>query len=132
MFTIKLVRFDSYSYGTFGRLYVPVGDSFVTFQTLEPSKPIINPGTYTLTYTYSVKFGRKLPLINNVVGHSGVRIHSGNTVSDTIGCILIGSDREKNHLISSRIALKKFLSLVTFPCNLEVFSTHEGGLPPEN
>ena len=127
MFTIKLVRFDSYSYGTFGRLYVPVGDSFVTFQTLEPSKPIINPGTYTLTYTYSVKFGRKLPLINNVVGHSGVRIHSGNTVSDTIGCILIGSDREKNHLISSRIALKKFLSLVTFPCNLEVFSTHEGG-----
>ena len=120
MMTIKLVRFDSYSYGTFGRLYVPVGDSFVTFQPLEPSHPIINPGTYPLSYTYSPKFGRSLPLINNVVGHSGVRIHSDNTVADTIGCILIGSDREKNHLISSRIALSKFLSLVTFPCELVV------------
>lgn len=124
MTTIKLVRFDPYSYGTFGRLYVPVGDSFVTFQTLEPSKPIINPGTYPVTYTYSPKFGRKLPLINNVVGHSGVRIHSGNTVDDTIGCILIGSDRDKNHLVSSRIALSKFLSLVTFPCELNVSCFH--------
>ena len=124
MTTIKLVRFDSHSYGTFGRLYVPVGDSFVTFQTLEPSKPIIKPGTYPVTLTYSPKFGRNLPLINNVVGHSGVRIHSGNTVADTIGCILIGSDREKNHLISSRIALSKFLSLVIFPCELHVSYSH--------
>ena len=131
MMTIKLVRYDSYSYGTFGRLYVPVGDSFVTFQTLEPSKPIISSGTYPVTFTYSPKFGRNLPLINNVVGHSGVRIHSGNTKSDTIGCILIGSDREKNHLIASRIALSKFLSLVTFPCNLEVTRTPEGVLTPE-
>ena len=120
MITIKLVRYDSYSYGTFGRLYVPVGDSFVTFQTLEPSKPIIKSGTYPVTLTYSPKFGRYLPLINNVVGHSGVRIHCGNTVADTIGCILIGSDRDKNHLLSSRIALSKFLSLVTFPCELNV------------
>ena len=121
MNTIKLVRFDSYSYGTFGRLYVPlVSDSYVTFQTLEPSKPIIQPGTYPVSLTYSPKFGRYLPLINNVVGHSGVRIHSGNTVSDTIGCILIGYGREKNHLVSSRIALSKFLSLVTFPCELAV------------
>ena len=120
MTTIKLVRFDSYSYGTFGRLYVPVCDSFVTFHTLEPSKPIIKLGNYPVTFTYSPKFGRNLPLINNVVGHSGVRIHAGNTVADTIGCILLGSDREKNHLIASRIALSKFLSLVTFPCTLEV------------
>ena len=122
MMTIKLVRFDSYTYGTFGKLYIPVGDSYVTFQTLEPRKPIIKPGNYPVTYTYSVKFGRYLPLINNVIGHSGVRIHSGNTVYDTTGCILIGSDREKNHLISSRIALSKFISLVTFPCELLVSS----------
>lgn len=122
MMTIKLVRHDSYSYGTFGVLYIPVGDSYISFQTLEPRKPIIPVGTYPVTYTFSVKFRRYLPLINNVVGHSGVRIHSGNTVKDTIGCILIGSDREKNHLISSRIALSKFLSLVTFPCELLVTS----------
>lgn len=122
MQTLKLYRYASYSYGTFGTLYVPVGDSFVTFDTLEPHKPIINPGTYPVTLTYSPKFNRTLPLINNVVGHSGVRIHSGNTVNDTIGCILIGSDRESNHLVSSRIALSKLLSLVTFPCELLVCS----------
>lgn len=120
MQTLKLYRYDSNTYGTFGTLYIPVGDSYVSFDTLEPRKPIINYGTYPLTLTFSTKFGRKLPLINNVVGHSGVRIHAGNTVSDTIGCILVGSDRESNHLVSSRIALSKLLSLVTFPCELLV------------
>lgn len=123
MQTLKLYRHASHSYGTFGTLHVPFGHSFVTFDTLEPRKPIINTGTYPVTLTYSPKFGRNLPLINNVVGHSGVRIHSGNTVNDTIGCILIGSDRESNHLVSSRIALSKLLSLVTFPCELLVSSS---------
>lgn len=121
MQTLKLYRHVSHSYGTFGTLRVPLGDSVYTFDTLEPFKPIINAGTYPVTLTYSPKFGRNLPLINNVVGHSGVRIHSGNTVNDTIGCILIGSYRESNHLVSSRIALSKLLSLVTFPCELIVY-----------
>lgn len=120
MQTLKLYRHVSHTYGTFGTLRVPVGNKIYTFDTLEPCKPIIHAGIYPVTLTYSPKFNRNLPLINNVVGYSGVRIHTGNTVNDTFGCILIGSYRENNHLVSSRLALTKLLSLVTFPCELLV------------
>lgn len=59
----------------------------------------IPTGKYDLLMTYSPKFATKswakpyngrLPLVNNVQGFSGVRIHPGNTASDTLGCILVG------------------------------------------
>ena len=46
-------------------------------------------GKYKLTVTYSPKFGRNLILVNNVPEFSGVRIHRGNRVQDTTGCILV-------------------------------------------
>ena len=36
-------------------------------------------GTYNVTITYSPKFKRNLPLINNVKGFEGIRVHNGNT-----------------------------------------------------
>lgn len=36
-------------------------------------------GTYNITITYSPRFKRNLPLINNVKGFDGIRVHSGNT-----------------------------------------------------
>ena len=52
-------------------------------------------GIYNVTITYSAKFKRKLPLINNVKGFDGIRIHSGNTPIDTSGCILPGFNKIK-------------------------------------
>ena len=49
----------------------------------------IPTGLYTVTMTYSPKFGRIMPLIN-VPKREGIRFHSGQTYKDSEGCVLLG------------------------------------------
>ena len=53
-------------------------------------------GKYQLQATLSTRFGRVMPLLVNVPGFSGVRIHRGNKADDTSGCILLGANRSTN------------------------------------
>ena len=55
-------------------------------------KTAIPSGKYVVTMTYSPKFRRNLPLVNDVKCFSGIRIHAGNTNQDTSGCILPGKN----------------------------------------
>lgn len=52
---------------------------------------IIPLGWYRLELTYSPKFRRLLPLLCCVPGHTAIRMHAGNTLDDTKGCILLGT-----------------------------------------
>lgn len=47
-------------------------------------------GIYEVQITYSPKFKRMLPILRDVKGFSGIRIHPGNTPSDSLGCLLPG------------------------------------------
>lgn len=50
----------------------------------------IPAGRYSVTLEDSPKFGPETLTVNDVVGFSGIRIHSGNTAEDTEGCIIVG------------------------------------------
>lgn len=50
-----------------------------------------------------------MPLLLNVPGFEGVRIHSGNTAADTEGCIIIGTGRTPNGVELSRVCFTKFM-----------------------
>lgn len=128
-------------HGTYGYIESKLGSRF---ETLEPVHSIIPDGTYKVILTYSPKFRRMLPLFTGIKGHDGVRIHAGNFVEDTIGCVLIGArtsastkilypraetacrrSEQKNttlSLIHSERTLHTFMKLSSFPLYINVSS----------
>ena len=69
-------------------------------------KSAIPEGRYPVVITYSQKFKQWLPLLLGVLNFLGVRIHAGNTVKDTQGCILVGENREVGKVLNSRKHVK--------------------------
>jgi hypothetical protein len=69
-------------------------------------KTAIPAGTYKVILTMSARFARVLPLLVNVPGYVGVRIHPGNTAEDTEGCLLPGLTRYENSVGQSRAAFE--------------------------
>ena len=73
------------------------GESKVFGQTCIPF------GTYKVIINMSSRFKKEMPLLLNVPGFEGIRIHPGNTDVDTHGCILVGRNTEKGKITSSAI-----------------------------
>lgn len=80
----------------------------------------IPTGTYKVTITYSNRFKKNMPLINNVKGFEGIRIHSGNTNQDTEGCILVGFNKVKGNVINSRDTYNKLFSILSKSNNITI------------
>lgn len=64
----------------------------------------IPAGIYAVRWSYSDKFGKYMPEIDNVPAFLGIRIHSGNTAKDSLGCILLGENKVVGQIVNSRAA----------------------------
>lgn len=111
---INIIRKYYYDDCVIGELYI---DNILECFTLEdiprtfkiPGKTAIPAGTYDIELTYSPRFKCTLPLLKNVKGFEGIRIHAGNRAEDTEGCILVGAIKGAEVIYNSRVALSKLL-----------------------
>lgn len=106
---LELRREPSTADCTFGKLYI---DNVYACETLEDvvrevkikGETAIPAGRYRIIVNHSQRFGKDMPLLLNVAGFDGIRIHSGNVAADTEGCILVGTARSDVAVLNSRVA----------------------------
>lgn len=94
----------------FGQLFF--GNELICY-TIDPHK--LTTGTYNIQVNYSPKFKKELPLIYNkeFSASRGFRIHTGNTLKDSNGCILVGDMIDyKFKLYDSKKAIERIINLI--------------------
>ena len=95
MIAIKLNRLNQTGKAVTGLIHIP----FDEFRMKENEKPyegktlenadfIIPAGTYPLDMTWSPKFKKMMPEVQNVPEREGIRIHLGTKPEHSEGCIL--------------------------------------------
>lgn len=85
---------------------VPVADWKIQDATAIPA------GRYRIVITESPHFHRRLPLIVDVPGFEGIRIHAGNTKIDTKGCILPGLTVTETGVWKSALAFGRWYAQI--------------------
>ena len=92
---LDLLRYKVKGQTVFGVLYDNCFD-FGHYFTIERKQTLIPGGLYVIRLTYSPKFRRELPIISNfrVKESRGIRMHVGNSVDDSSGCILVGNNAD--------------------------------------
>ena len=92
MSQLTLIRDVKGDKAILGKLYM---NGAMVCWTLENAAKAIPTGLYMVQNSKSPKFKRELPLVWNakVPAKRGIRIHVGNSVKDSSGCILVGMGR---------------------------------------
>ena len=126
---LKLIRDTFTENTTIGKLYV---DGVYFCETLEDKdrgldqklstaintalkvygETCIPYGIYNVIVTPSVRLKRILPLLINVEGFQGIRIHKGNSKKDTLGCIILGTTRGKDAVYQSTVQELRLVELI--------------------
>lgn len=70
------------------KLYAGKENNSDNTQTTKNESSCILAGIYQCIITYSNRFEKLLYLVKNTLGRKGVRLHSGNSIDDSQGCIL--------------------------------------------
>jgi predicted ABC-type ATPase len=60
----------------------------------------------------SARFKVMMPILLNVKGYSGIRIHKGNTEVDSLGCLLCGTRKKSNMITESTLATRNLYAKI--------------------
>ena len=121
---MTLIREGENPKHNFGQLYI---DGIYFGETLEdedrflesdPTAKVqdqtaIPRGRYLVTLSLSKRFGKIMPEVHDVPGFSGVRIHGGNSESNTSGCPLLGSVRTKSGIANCHNIDERLIDLIS-------------------
>ena len=80
-------------------------------------KTAIPYGTYEIKWTYSPRFKKYTPQLMNVPQFEGIRIHAGNSSTDTEGCLLLGENKKVGMVLNSRDTINKFYPIIKKACS---------------
>lgn len=86
----------------------------------------IPTGHYVINITYSPKYKRMMPLLLNVKGFSGIRIHSGNSSKDTEGCLLVGKNKKVGMVLESRDTYQRLFKMMEGEKNITIDIRRKG------
>lgn len=129
MIHIKVVRDTFTKNATLGKMYI---DGQYFCETLEDvdrglhqdlptaeneklkvyGETCIPYGKYKGLVSLSARLKRVLPLILDVEGFQGIRIHKGNTKKDTLGCIIMGTTRGVDAVYQSTVKEESLVKLM--------------------
>ena len=140
---IELVRIAFKSTYTIGKLYVDgkyfsdvledvdrgLDSSMTKSEILEKKvkgQTAIPTGHYVINITYSPKYKRMMPLLLDVKGFSGIRIHSGNSSKDTEGCLLVGKNKKVGMVLESRDTYQRLFKMMEGQKEITIDITRKG------
>jgi len=116
---IKLTRKWLTKNSTVGELFIDgkqecfvIEDNYPTPWVKTPGKTAIPAGRYEVIVNMSNRFKVEMPLLLNVPEYQGVRIHPGNTASDTEGCLLPGRVRQVDKVLESKLAYEALFTKI--------------------
>ena len=140
---IELVRIAFKDTYTIGKLYVDdtyfcdvledvdrgLKSSMTESEILEKKvkgQTAIPTGHYVINITYSPKYKRMMPLLLDVKGFSGIRIHSGNSSKDTEGCLLVGKNKKVGMVLESRDTYQRLFKMMEGQKEITIDITRKG------
>ena len=140
---IELVRIAFKNTYTIGKLYVDgkyfsdvledvdrgLDSSMSESEILEKKvkgQTAIPTGHYVINITYSPKYKRMMPLLLDVKGFSGIRLHSGNSPKDTEGCLLVGKNKKVGMVLESRDTYQRLFKMMEGQKEITIDITRKG------
>ena len=107
MLTITLTRNRRQSNGVFGTMVLPLEQGEFVADTIENADFLIPAGKYPLRLTWSPRFKKLMPLIDEVPEREGIRIHMGTKPEHSTGCVLVNF--RAMQIINSFIKVTQYL-----------------------